>query len=170
MALYDLTSTQNDREACRRAYEKQSDPTTRNWLRCELADIDAEVDSLRAEMSSQMTYLICADCERFRYGVRADGLFQCNGCGKVIAPEDIDLDGAEVWAVDEHGALGVFACEMEMTSHQMCFHGMQFGELGMTRATEMELGNRESGMSERPPTPSPRCCVCCFDLSQTGTS
>ncbi|MFI9005531.1 transposase [Streptomyces sp. NPDC053541] len=54
-----------------------------------------------------MTPIFCPHCGGLSaYRVRPDGLFDCPECGNILDSRDIDLDGYEVWAVDETGTLG----------------------------------------------------------------
>ncbi|MGA4980004.1 hypothetical protein [Streptomyces cinereoruber] len=54
-----------------------------------------------------MTPIFCAQCGGLSaYRIRPDGLFDCPECDNILDPRDIDLDGNEVWAVDETGTLG----------------------------------------------------------------
>ncbi|MEU3520551.1 hypothetical protein ABZ770_35745 [Streptomyces sp. NPDC006654] len=55
-----------------------------------------------------MHALTCADCATgpgTEFHALSDGLFACPA-GHLLAPQDIDLDGPHVWAVDASGALG----------------------------------------------------------------
>ncbi|MGW5658271.1 hypothetical protein [Streptomyces humi] len=55
-----------------------------------------------------MHALTCADCTTgpgTEFRALADGLFACPA-GHLLAPQDVDLDGPQVWAVDASGALG----------------------------------------------------------------
>ncbi|MEU4932025.1 hypothetical protein AB0G54_36920 [Streptomyces yokosukanensis] len=54
-----------------------------------------------------MTPITCPQCGGLSaYRIRPDGLFDCPECGNILDPRDIDLDGFEVWVVDETGTLG----------------------------------------------------------------
>jgi hypothetical protein len=51
----------------------------------------------------------CGDCGA-TFGTRPDGLFQCDGDqAHELHPQDIDLDGSDVWAVDSAGTLVIVA-------------------------------------------------------------
>lgn len=53
-----------------------------------------------------MTPITCPHCGGLSaYRIRPDGLFGCPECGNLLDRRDIDLDGCEVWAVDETGTL-----------------------------------------------------------------
>ncbi|MFE4497109.1 hypothetical protein ACFRKD_32155 [Streptomyces niveus] len=55
-----------------------------------------------------MTPISCPQCgDLTAYRIRPDGLFGCPECGNLLDSRDIDLDGCEVWAVDETGTLYV---------------------------------------------------------------
>ncbi|MER7316241.1 hypothetical protein [Streptomyces halstedii] len=53
-----------------------------------------------------MVTIICASCAESPFGIQADGMFKCIGCGELLAVSDIDLDGTDVWAVGADGTLG----------------------------------------------------------------
>ncbi|MFI5867765.1 hypothetical protein [Streptomyces sp. NPDC051546] len=52
-----------------------------------------------------MVAIHCAECN-IPYRANSLGLFVCAGCGKLLDPADIDLDGQESWTVDKSGTLG----------------------------------------------------------------
>ncbi|MDO0939229.1 hypothetical protein QQY66_48885 [Streptomyces sp. DG2A-72] len=60
-----------------------------------------------AKGAISVTPITCPQCGGLSaYGIRPDGLFGCPECGNLLDSRDIDLDGFEVWAVDETGTLG----------------------------------------------------------------
>ncbi|MFF8464888.1 transposase [Streptomyces albidoflavus] len=61
-----------------------------------------------------MTPITCPHCGGLSaYRIRPDGLFGCPECGNLLDRRDIDLDGFEVWGVDETGTLGKLADPVE---------------------------------------------------------
>ncbi|MEU9279520.1 hypothetical protein [Streptomyces sp. NPDC048341] len=60
-----------------------------------------------AKGAISVTPITCPQCGGLSaYLIRPDGLFGCPECGNLLDSRDIDLDGFEVWAVDETGTLG----------------------------------------------------------------
>jgi hypothetical protein len=55
-----------------------------------------------------MDSIRCGDCGA-PFGLRPDGLFQCDDQAHELDPRDIDLDGSDVWAVDSAGTLVIVA-------------------------------------------------------------
>jgi hypothetical protein len=56
-----------------------------------------------------MDSIRCGECGA-RFGLRPDGLFQCDGKQPhELDPRDIDLDGSDVWAVNVAGTLVIVA-------------------------------------------------------------
>ncbi|TLQ38875.1 transposase [Streptomyces marianii] len=53
-----------------------------------------------------MTPISCPQCGGLSaYRIRPDGLFGCPECGDLLDRRDIDLDGSDVWGVDDDGTL-----------------------------------------------------------------
>ncbi|MCX5207677.1 hypothetical protein OG897_40560 [Streptomyces sp. NBC_00237] len=55
-----------------------------------------------------MILIICGACggHRAKFGILADGKFQCAECRELLDPRDIDVDGEHIWAVGPDGTLG----------------------------------------------------------------
>jgi len=53
-----------------------------------------------------MYQIRCTACPDNAFYIQPDGLFKCYGCELTLATQDIDMDGSEIWAVDEEGILG----------------------------------------------------------------
>jgi hypothetical protein len=56
-----------------------------------------------------MIAIICGFCNAYtgRFGIRPDGIFQCDGCADLLAPQEIDVDDDNIWAVGPDGTLGI---------------------------------------------------------------